>query len=213
MARAKQYHGQSSGKVGGTTRMNRSGPPSTSSAVPKSLNRGRRVTPAVAKPVATSAKKKKEDGGRQARVKCTEAAPPSTSSAAPTTPWNVYGQRRVHKRAAAAQPHMLSIARSPNPRAQGVSRESGKTTPYPKRPKRGRGHPGARAAPRHRPRAWLALLSEREKRRPRAAAFVWYGSSEPRLSLSGSWQQGHSAAYSTPFLIRVVCRGSIGSGP
>lgn len=45
--------------------MNRSGPPSTSSAVPKSLNRGRRVTPAVAKPVATSAKKKKEDGGRQ----------------------------------------------------------------------------------------------------------------------------------------------------
>ena len=39
------------------------------------------------------------------------------------------------------------------------------------------------------------------------------GSSEPRLSLSGSWQQGHSAAYSTPFLIRVVCRGSIGSGP
>ena len=38
-------------------------------------------------------------------------------------------------------------------------------------------------------------------------------SSEPRLNLSGSWQQGHSAAYSTPFLIRVVCRGSIGSGP
>ena len=32
------------------------------------------------------------------------------------------------------------------------------------------------------------------------------------LSLSGSWQQGHSAAYSTPSFIRVVCRGSIGRG-
>ena len=35
---------------------------------------------------------------------------------------------------------------------------------------------------------------------------------KPGPSLSGSWQQGHSAAYSTPFLIRVVCRGSIGRG-
>ena len=31
-------------------------------------------------------------------------------------------------------------------------------------------------------------------------------SSEPRLNLSGSWQQGHSAAYNTPFLIQVVCK-------
>ena len=38
-------------------------------------------------------------------------------------------------------------------------------------------------------------------------------SSEPRLNLSGSWQQGHSAAYNTPFLIQVVCKGSIGPGP
>ena len=32
------------------------------------------------------------------------------------------------------------------------------------------------------------------------------------LSLSGSWQQGHSAAYNTPLLIPVVCRGFIGPG-
>ena len=38
-------------------------------------------------------------------------------------------------------------------------------------------------------------------------------SSEPRLNLSGSWQQGHSAAYNTPFLIQVVCKGFIGPGP
>ena len=38
-------------------------------------------------------------------------------------------------------------------------------------------------------------------------------SSEQRLNLSGSWQQGHSAAYNTPFLIQVVCKGSIGPGP
>ena len=38
-------------------------------------------------------------------------------------------------------------------------------------------------------------------------------SSEPGLNLSGSWQQGHSAAYNTPFLIQVVCKGSIGPGP
>ena len=31
-------------------------------------------------------------------------------------------------------------------------------------------------------------------------------SSEPRLNLSGSWQQGHSAAYNTPSLIQVVCK-------
>ena len=31
-------------------------------------------------------------------------------------------------------------------------------------------------------------------------------SSEPRQNLSGSWQQGHSAAYNTPFLIQVVCK-------
>ena len=31
-------------------------------------------------------------------------------------------------------------------------------------------------------------------------------SSEPRLNLSGSWQQGHSAVYNTPFLIQVVCK-------
>ena len=37
-------------------------------------------------------------------------------------------------------------------------------------------------------------------------------SSEPRLNLSGSWQQGHSAAYNTPFLIQVVCKGFIGPG-
>ena len=165
MARARQYQGQGSGEVGGTTRMTRSGPPSTSSAVPKSLNRGRRVTPAVAKPVATSAKKKKEDGGRQARVKCTEAAPPSKSSAAPTTHWNVYARCTARRRCSTT--HAVHRTLAQNPRAQGVSRESGKTTPYPKRPKRGRGHPGARAAPRHRPRAWLALLS-REREAPTA---------------------------------------------
>ena len=33
-------------------------------------------------------------------------------------------------------------------------------------------------------------------------------SSEQGLNLSGSWQQGHSAAYNTPFLIQVVCRDS-----
>ena len=38
-------------------------------------------------------------------------------------------------------------------------------------------------------------------------------SSEPRLNLSGSWQQGHSAAYNTPFLIQVVYKGFIGPGP
>ena len=38
-------------------------------------------------------------------------------------------------------------------------------------------------------------------------------SSKPRLNLSGSWQQGHSAAYNTPFLIQVVCKGFIGPGP
>ena len=37
-------------------------------------------------------------------------------------------------------------------------------------------------------------------------------SSEPRLNLSGSWQQGHSAAYNTPFLIQVVCKGFITRG-
>jgi hypothetical protein len=37
-------------------------------------------------------------------------------------------------------------------------------------------------------------------------------SSEPRLNLSGSWQQGHSAAYNTPFLIQVVCKGFIAQG-
>ena len=37
-------------------------------------------------------------------------------------------------------------------------------------------------------------------------------SSEPRLNLSGSWQQGHSAAYNTPFLIQVVCKGFIVGG-
>ena len=31
-------------------------------------------------------------------------------------------------------------------------------------------------------------------------------SSVPRLNLSGSWQQGHSAAYNTPYLIQVVCK-------
>ena len=31
-------------------------------------------------------------------------------------------------------------------------------------------------------------------------------SSEQGLNLSGSWQQGHSAAYNTPFLIQVVCK-------
>ena len=75
----------------------------------------------------------------------------------------------------------------------------------------GRG-PGARVAPETRTRR--APLSPEEGGGARAArAFCENGSSEPRLSLSGSWQQGHSAAYSTPFLIRVVCRGSIGSGP
>ena len=37
-------------------------------------------------------------------------------------------------------------------------------------------------------------------------------SSEPRLNLSGSWQQGHSAAYNTPFHIQVVCKGFIARG-
>ena len=37
-------------------------------------------------------------------------------------------------------------------------------------------------------------------------------SSKQRLSLSGSWQQGHSTTYSTPFLIQVVCKGSIEGG-
>ena len=37
-------------------------------------------------------------------------------------------------------------------------------------------------------------------------------SSEQRLNLSGSWQQGHSAAYNTPFLIQVVCKGFIARG-
>ena len=37
-------------------------------------------------------------------------------------------------------------------------------------------------------------------------------SSKPRLSLSGSWQQGHSAAYNTPFRIQVVCKGFIARG-
>ena len=37
-------------------------------------------------------------------------------------------------------------------------------------------------------------------------------SSKPRLNLSGSWQQGHSAAYNTPFLIQVVCKGFITRG-
>ena len=37
-------------------------------------------------------------------------------------------------------------------------------------------------------------------------------SSKPRLSLSGSWQQGHSAAYNTPFRIQVVCKGFIAPG-
>ena len=37
-------------------------------------------------------------------------------------------------------------------------------------------------------------------------------SSKQRPSLSGSWQQGHSAAYSTPFPIQVVCKGFIARG-
>ena len=37
-------------------------------------------------------------------------------------------------------------------------------------------------------------------------------SSEQGLNLSGSWQQGHSAAYNTPFLIQVVCKGFIARG-
>ena len=64
-------------------------------------------------------------------------------------------------------------------------------------------------------RAWRrgTGAAPRVGRRAAFAVVLCYGSSEPGLSLSGSWQQGHSAAYSTPFLIRVVCRGSIGSGP
>ena len=37
-------------------------------------------------------------------------------------------------------------------------------------------------------------------------------SSKQGPSLSGSWQQGHSAAYSTPFPIQVVCKGFIARG-
>ena len=44
-------------------------------------------------------------------------------------------------------------------------------------------------------------------------ALAWRDkSSEPGLNLSGSWQQGHSAAYNTPFLIQVVCKGFIARG-
>ena len=65
---------------------------------------------------------------------------------------------------------------------------------------------------------WLNVIIE-ERQRPRARARralvvrreggllrVRNKSSEPRLNLSGSWQQGHSAAYNTPFLIQVVCK-------
>ena len=65
---------------------------------------------------------------------------------------------------------------------------------------------GARreARPRRRGGRWRARFGVGRPTRglPR------YGdkSSEPRLNLSGSWQQGHSAAYNTPFLIQVVCK-------
>ena len=76
--------------------------------------------------------------------------------------------------------------------------------------------PGARAAPGRAPtraRAFPLLDGGGGAGARRSRARGVNGSTEPRLSLSGSWQQGHSAAYSTPFLIRVVCRGSIGAGP
>ena len=54
----------------------------------------------------------------------------------------------------------------------------------------------------------------------RVAVWFWHTarrcardkSSEQGLNLSGSWQQGHSAAYNTPFLIQVVCKGFIARG-
>ena len=50
------------------------------------------------------------------------------------------------------------------------------------------------------------------RRRHARAARASTNLQNERPSLSGSWQQGHSAAYSTPFPIQVVCKGFIARG-
>ena len=69
-----------------------------------------------------------------------------------------------------------------------------------------RARPDGIAAARRTWRAW------EEGCRRRAARACVDKSSKQRPSLSGSWQQGHSAAYSTPFPIQVVCKGFIARG-
>ena len=77
-----------------------------------------------------------------------------------------------------------------------VSRRGGESAP---RPARGGARQGARLGIGH-PGLTVGCRANGDK------------SSEPRLNLSGSWQQGHSAAYNTPFLIQVVCKGFIARG-
>ena len=75
------------------------------------------------------------------------------------------------------------------------------------------GEPPARAARWHRSGAAHVACVGRGLSTTRGARACVDKSSKQRPSLSGSWQQGHSAAYNTPFLIQVVCKGSIGPGP
>ena len=86
-----------------------------------------------------------------------------------------------------------------------------RTDPHATRGRPREGAPCARRLPEE-ARGRSARREEMEKR-ARALGVRRVGlprcgdkSSEPRLNLSGSWQQGHSAAYNTPFLIQVVCK-------
>ena len=87
-----------------------------------------------------------------------------------------------------------------------------RTDPHATRGKARERAPCARRFPAEEARGRSARREEVEKR-ARALGVRRVGlprcgdkSSEPRLNLSGSWQQGHSAAYNTPFLIQVVCK-------
>ena len=78
--------------------------------------------------------------------------------------------------------------------------------------RRKEGEPPARAARWHRSGAAHVACVGRGLSTTRGARACVDKSSKQRPSLSGSWQQGHSAAYSTPFPIQVVCKGFIARG-
>ena len=84
--------------------------------------------------------------------------------------------------------------------------------PWPIERKEIEGEPPARAARWHRSGAAHVACVGRGLSTTRGARACVDKSSKQRPSLSGSWQQGHSAAYSTPFPIQVVCKGFIARG-